>query len=436
MKRDEIMKNVFAALSISVSILICSCGFLGDLFGNGDTNGDLAAIDIVGAKSLFIAPAGASAAAYSGKQGTENTLFKITESGFVQQVTYTDEEGNSTTISNAPSAVHNVNTSFVIVVFGETGSGDNGYLVRKSDGAVFALSGLGDPIKSTWGYINSKIVHTDNSGNIYYLINTGFVPGTGSPIDKLIKIDISDPLALTGETYTPDSDGIYSYQVDPNGNVIYYANWGYPTDYRIKKANGGLYNLPETTNFWIGPDGSIYFYEYTADASQIYKVAIDVSFNVSTTSYGPTLSSNLSQDNYYFMLDLQDRIILVYKGGGAQIVEVNNPTATPRAITAFAGNLIKTAVASSDFYYIAGNDSSNAPVIIKIDPTDDSTTALTTPGEYDVYTMIVTNANNLTFNALRMADGQKVMGTIDSAGVLTIIDEQLNAEVVVLERID
>ena len=46
------------------------------------------------------------------------------------------------------------------------------------------------------------------------------------------------------------------------------------------------------------------------------------------------------------------------------------------------------------------------------------------------------NPGRVTLNALRMADGKKVFGRIDAAGTLTITDEQLDVEAVVLERIN
>ena len=42
----------------------------------------------------------------------------------------------------------------------------------------------------------------------------------------------------------------------------------------------------------------------------------------------------------------------------------------------------------------------------------------------------------MIFNALRMPDGAKIIGEIDSGGTVTILDETLNTEVTVLERIN
>jgi hypothetical protein len=64
-----------------------------------------------------------------------------------------------------------------------------------------------------------------------------------------------------------------------------------------------------------------------------------------------------------------------------------------------------------------------------------SSTNLTTPGTYDFYKFSVSPADVIHFNALRMSDGVKVIGQIDAAGVLTIVDEEMNNEVTVLERI-
>jgi len=62
-------------------------------------------------------------------------------------------------------------------------------------------------------------------------------------------------------------------------------------------------------------------------------------------------------------------------------------------------------------------------------------TVLLPSGDYDIFRMSVSNKGEVTFNAIRMSDGRRVIGSISTTGILTILDETLNAEVLILERI-
>ena len=47
----------------------------------------------------------------------------------------------------------------------------------------------------------------------------------------------------------------------------------------------------------------------------------------------------------------------------------------------------------------------------------------------------MTSDDNITFSALRMNDGKKVLGEILADGTLSITDESINKEITILERI-
>ena len=61
--------------------------------------------------------------------------------------------------------------------------------------------------------------------------------------------------------------------------------------------------------------------------------------------------------------------------------------------------------------------------------------ALNTRKTYDIYNFNVTSDDNITFSALRMNDGKKVLGKILADGTLSITDESINKEITILERI-
>ncbi len=141
-------------------------------------------------------------------------------------------------------------------------------------------------------------------------------------------------------------------------------------------------------------------------------------------------------------MDLADRIIIIDRSDVAYppgsplrlAIEVYNPTNVPRQITVLGLSIIKTAATSTNYYYVVGYDESNNPLLIRVNPADDTTTILQSV-EYDIFKLNASEDDEVIFNALRMTDGKMVIGKIDAAGTTTIIDETLDQEVTVLERI-
>ena len=183
--------------------------------------------------------------------------------------------------------------------------------------------------------------------------------------------------------------------------------------------------------------GNIYYQDYNSETGliDIKKVVIDSSFEVTVSDYASVNMWFNPQSSY--KLDLQDRTIIIYTFEG-KIYEVYNPSNNPREVILSGLSLqsITTAESSDNYYYIAGSNSSSQPLLIKVNPINDSYNSLTTPSEYDIYKMSVSDHDEIIFNALRMADSAKIIGKIDALGQLTILDETLNTEVVVLERIN
>jgi len=404
-------------------VLVTGCGWF-------QSQPDIVRLDIVGAAGLVIAPSGTASAAVARAEG-ENRLFKVTEDGYLLEVTYTDESGDSSVLTMSPSDVYNVDSTYVVVIFNQL----TGYLVQKTDGAVFSLDEIGIPQRTMWGYINQQVVQTDASGNLYYNSDG---PAADASTGKIYRIDVTNPAELTAALYSPDSDEVASFQIDRDGNMIYYANWvAGSADYRIKKSNGGLYPIPPVEVFWVGPAGIIYYSVWENDTdTKVVQASVDSAFDVSETQYGNTVNGRIaSQDAFCYKLDLEDRVIIVDKDSNV-LTEVHNPTDSVRFISGIDMATIEYAVSSPGYYYLSGTNASSLPVLLKVDPTDDTVTELLPAGAYDIYSMYVDSSDKVTFNALRMADGKKVFGQIDAAGTLTITDDQLDVEAVVLERIN
>ncbi len=417
-------KNRFILPSLIIMLmvsLLIGC----DSLSGSSSNSTLTTMGIANASNLFIAPSSSSRNARSASN--ENALFMITEDGYIQEVTYFDEYGSEIIMSYTPSNLYNVNTDFVIVEFNTF----NGYLVRKSDGAVFLLDGIGTPTNNaqSWNFINAKKVQTDDNGNIYF--ETELIDSSNYR-RKVIKIDITDPNQLSKSDYTPDIDNVSAFELTSEGHLAY--SYGSDSNNnRVKKSNGGLYNLPDFVSYWIGLDGKIKYQKSDYEPSTVVTVTIDSNdFSVST--------SEITGDLHYFqsvqnsLIKFDDRVIAV-STGNEYIQELENPSNSPRKITLSEIDDIDLVCASSDFYYLSGKDGNN-PLLLKVDPSDDSVEILLAEGLYDIITMSVSSDNKVLFNALRMSDGVKIIGEIDSKGKVTVLDETLNTEIVILERIN
>ena len=117
------------------------------------------------------------------------------------------------------------------------------------------------------------------------------------------------------------------------------------------------------------------------------------------------------------------------------VEDVNTNKITKKQASAIGLNKIKFAVSSDDFYYFVGTDANNNCKVVKVDPVTYQYEYLLSDGEYDVYNLSI-NKNSIVFNALRMSDGAIVMGRINNNGNIKILDDKLESQVTVLERIN
>jgi len=392
----------------------------------------LGKMHIIDATHLFIAP------------GSGNNLFKITEAGYIQEVTYEDRDGNIVPIVAEPVAIYDVNPEYVIVCYGVNATDISaGYLVRKTDGAVFSLKNAGFPLPSERYYSNES-VFTDSNGNIYYLAQ-----GVGGV--EIIKLNTKNMDSITKIRYSPSGDAVSYFVVDKDGSAAYIGSpkeGDSPDFIRIRTARGSLHGglFDDSPDFWLGVDGVIYCASFEPGDELLHYCTIR---KVSVKATGiPTKSEystfNISgEDVEYtlgYKLELQDRVIFVQPGDYlAYIYEVYNPTNSARCLNmtaCFGLSGVYSALATDNFYYLHGSNSSSNSFFIKVDPTDDSYTVLSlSTDEYYIYTWAPSAADEFIFNALRVSDGVNVVGKFDVSGNLTILDEESDLEMVVLERI-
>lgn len=430
--RIKLAASLIALISIVLFLAGCGGGGGGGNGGSGSTNsggsnnGDLSAVaqmDISDAQDLIISrgdiASGSfiSAMSYSNQQ---NTLFKITEQGYVLEVKYYDEEDNEISSQGIqPEAIYNVNSNYIIVVF--SASSNQGYLVRKSDGSVWNLSSIGVPGSHVSGinFENYNPVQVDSYNNIYFITMM-------QNNSILYKLDISDPEHIRATPCTPYSDFVVSYCVNPDGHMVYSTSFVN----RIFLSNNRSYNLPNGVfPFWVGLDGDI---KYSIN-TELHSVDIDTSFNMNDSIIPTPEFFGVIASDHYLVKFIDMGISLIIPG----IWEVENPSNTPRHITISEINEIKNVAYSNNYYYLAGNNSSQTPLLLRINPQNDQVTTLlpSNGDEYDIYKMTVSLDNNISFCALRMRDSKNVVGQIDSSGKVTIISESGNSEIVELVRI-
>ncbi|MFC1671032.1 hypothetical protein ACFL20_11630, partial [Spirochaetota bacterium] len=331
--------------------------------------------------------------------------------------------GNDVTDSINVTSLFNVDSTYVIIVLNWW----EGYLVRKTDGAVFSLRNAGAPSE----YPSNNKIYTDSSGNIYYLrFPLEYQQGLES---EVVKLNVQDPENIKAQTYSPPTDNVKGFIIDDAGNMLYngYLAYNYDNIRRLKMTNNSIYNSEElTSGGWKGLDGNIYY----AKDGYIKKMTIDSNFNVTISNYGGYF-------NYLggTKVEVQGRILLI--SYDARIFEVDNPTQTPRIVTpdeTIDIKYIQAIGASDNYYYIYGENSSNQKKYYRINPLDDNATEIILPNldQFDIFKEVISSDGSIVFHALRFSDSKKVIGKIDTVGNLSIIDESSNPEIITLIRIN
>ena len=420
-------------------------------------------LNISDATNLYIGKSskGTPRAARAADSNSENKLFKITEHGYAQEITYTyeitniieyeentyDEDGNVTgketktktevktetsTETFSPKSFYNINTDYLLLCF-ESDS----YIVRKTDGSAFSVpKEIGLPDKTGFDFLNANPIRYDDNNNIYYLYD-----------HKIIKINLNGIENLTSNVASASSDYVYHFEVDKNGNLVY-SGASDPSTYspicRVRKANGGIANISYMGgnwcfDGWLAPDGFVYCIKYD-DSSNDYKINkmnVSDTFEFSETEYGHIGYKPYCATTEY-SINLKDVGIIV-DTNPCKIFVVYNSDKTPRVVnlTDLAFNTISAVSSTENYYYIAGTDTNNNTVLIKINPETDQYTNLLAKNDYDVLSFTASEEEGIIFNALRMSDGKKIIGKVGiGGGEVTTIDEESDSEIYYLQKIN
>ncbi|MCQ2242193.1 hypothetical protein [Treponema sp.] len=471
------MKYSIKSIAILSVVILLSSAFIACSNGSGDSSSDAPnggigggtnsnapnetvkstvrklKLNISDATNLYIAKT-TKDLTRGGNNSTENKLFKVTEDGYAQEITYTyevtnvieydvpvyDAEGNkvdtkketktevkteTASESFVPKSITVLNGNYILVSFIS-----DQYLVNNITGDCYEWPSSVS-IDALW---SKRDTYSDSQGNIYIV---GYSDQLKYGIYKLDVADIND---IKMSLYSSRSDvSINAYAVDKHGNLEYYGRDSSNSEvYRIKKANGGYENIPSVNYyimFFVGFDGNLY---YQAMQPTFCVKRIEVSDDsVNFVDYpGSNGNAYAYAQKSGFLRVKNKKMILVINELNKSIGVVydeNTNQASFYSCNEIGMTSLKFGVCSDDYYYVIGVNNANKTVIQKVDPLTKEYSTLIEG--YDVYKLGVTDDEIVTFNALRMSDGAIVIGTVDSEGKINIMDESLAEEVLVLTKI-
>ncbi|MDE5418454.1 hypothetical protein L3049_10580 [Labilibaculum sp. DW002] len=409
MMKHLTLRNVLSAFAL---FILWSCSD-----ENSATQVENMKFDFSNAKGVFLAPG-------SNTKSTENTsnkIFKITEDGYVLEVQIEDENGKDVTSKQVPIDIRVMSENYIDILF-ESGE----YLVRLSDGAAFSFDGATPKVRKPFPEYNGEEFSSNGNEIIYITEN-----------DELIALDVVNPNSLSFKLLSASGDKVDSFCADSDGNVIYSSyDDGDNRVLRYRNASNGFELLPGTyqnihTHFWTDPDDNNIFF-FNSDNNYIQKINT-TPFTVNNFGNKEPLGGMYTHN--LLKIKNKNRVIAISSDEYIYDLYNNNQDVRSILITAFGLKSLKFGAASDNYYYVIGLNDTGKANLLKIDPTDDSYEVLIN-GSYDISKLDVSPNDEIIFNALSMADGKNVIGEIDPSGNINIIDETINSQVTVLERIN
>lgn len=465
----------FSAIGIMLPVMMImlslnSCDKENDSFRNERAvEGRISFLDIIDAKSLIIAPGSGMLKSGGNIKSAPagNSLFKITENGFFEEIKYyrvdtiyiETEEGvemqiDSTELTDViyPVQVVNATDEYIIATFYEEQEDDQyhpfeyHYLARKSDGAVFSLPGQMPRLINEYNHYHNMFrneghasIQTDQDGNIYYI--GGWT---------IYKLDIRDPENLTLEALTAETTsgaGANNFRVTNEGNIAFLS------DGVMFRYNTGRLQYPEKPigPFWKGFDNKLY-HEFKPEITFDYpgypfieRITFeneDASFEEVGMIDHPDAEYSSVVAAHIFKLKNLNKIIIAGLGedmwqGGMACAEVYNDEMEVKGFSLADLGLtsVNIGMNSDNYYYLAGM-AGNQPSLIRVDPSGfpHVATDLIPKGELDIYKMIVSADDVVTFHAQRMSTGNIIIGEISPSGVITEL-ENIGSDVMQLIRV-
>ncbi|MFP4443442.1 MAG: hypothetical protein ACLFST_10005 [Spirochaetia bacterium] len=321
--------------------------------------------------------------------------------------------------------VTGIKDKYVLLVFGTSlNSVSSAYLLRLVDGSMYDLGSVGSVKKMINYYHDPPSFQIDGDGKVYFLSD-----------DSIYRVDTSTENP-TAQVISATGDRVDYFEVSSKGYVAY-RTWD--DDVRLVKPDGGLVLLPSST-FWAGQDGDIYYHKYTYEYNgqaggfyQIFHVIID------ETEY---LFDIISEDVGYmtvpwssFKASTSDRVFIADDYIYRYVIEVGNPSGQPRRLSflpEFQEINFMTG-ADNDLLITALTDTYHT---YRVDPDADTYERVNALSGYEIRSMFGLESDRYLINGLRLSDGKLVVGILDEADQLTIIEEESDKEILYLARLN
>jgi len=430
----------------------------------------------------------------TGNGNRHGNMFKHGKNGELTAVGFLDQNGNpidsivwynsdGTYMINYPSlhvtAINRLTDDYILIdgVFQYLAVSDSAnpvdmyiqsLLLRESDGAIFDF---GDQIN--WAVSSrywNKYLYTDDEGCLYY----------SSDRNNVMKLTTYPDGSVTRENILPYNQVFKYYFVDGAGN-LYWApdEIGNTFDgLKVKIVDGGIINY-DVFNSTEPISGPVPGEDYVTEVRDRIWVSTDRKVHtlrqIDSAIYNPGNNEwdhtecaywwitevNIMDSNFEFeeVLDMNtipeyldwpldwythrthysgDELIMIYDDPPTEFfmkisgLDCKAGTFRYNILPLNLGEFVSGFVEESDDYiFIAVNST-----ILKISVQDFSYTSLLEENQYDIFAFSVSDDGIITFNALRYSDARIVLGEIDETGSITIIEEDLDTEVVSLMRLN
>ena len=374
----------------------------------------LQSVKIADAQSVYIAPAG-SVDTPTGVVTEQNTLFKITDAGVVQEVTYIsqiDGETFESTSTYTPTNLIALNDNYLLAEF----SVDGVYLIDAQTGIVWSM-GIPFPVTNSSDIYNGHFFETDSAGNLYFRSGT-----------EVIKADLSNPKAPVFSVASIPNESVNMWCVSDRGNIAYEgSDAGGNGALRYISENEGVKNLPGSSNHshtvcWKDFDGNLTYYNGSIPVPASFDSNV-VSINdpvYSVTAFG---TGHLDNGCGQYNLKRIDGLRLVYAVEPCRGIFKYDYNLNSHKLIANADlglQEIKFAEIIENDYTFSAVSIAGSSLLGRINNTTEQLEIIM-DGQYDVFKFYGV-AGEIVFHGLDLNTVEYVFGTIDALGNVKIID--------------
>ncbi|MQX26770.1 hypothetical protein GHJ49_03785 [Alistipes sp. dk3620] len=407
--------------------------------------------DIADAQSLYVA---SGVATRGGDEAADvQTLYKITFNGETQKVEFVNENGKPTDVKT--NYVMNLSDKFLLInVSVATGTPydvDYAFVVRKSDGAIFApglLAGADYPMPPMMGFFqkpyNGDVVgeveekawklQTDTNNDVYFPsggIAKIYDDAIGNVfVEELVSFEMLSNIQTNGYIYD-------MYTVNGNGDVWILGEFSNTSlcrlnsgtfvrgvDYKGEFSARDVFTLPGHPNNYYRLevwDRNWSLYKYTAQQNALTEETVIV---------GSYESLALTPSNGRYNVVRLDECAVVFAGRGVFVV--NGETDVRFYNVKFPERLEDRPHLHSDKYLYTSDNQGN---ILRFDPTTGTVSPIYSNTHYEIRNLRLFADDLMQFSAFDLRTGKTVIVEVDN-GQERIIDMIDGRTVIQMERIN